>query len=92
MRAIDNTLTGGRVASTIGIPVPFLGSLDIIDGFMLAVLTQGGKNIRKGIIPFLIAKVEQGTLPLLPSLNLLPVGGSPTGSPASGVQSTGAGF
>ena len=93
MRYVDNAFLGGRIQS-IGIPVPFLGSVDLIDGFNYLVHAGGKTKIsKKGIIAVSAAKVEQGVFPLIPNLNILPSGGSsPSGSPATGVQSAGAGF
>ena len=93
MRFVDNAVLGGRIQS-IGVPVPFIGRADLVDIFNYLVHAGGKAKVsKKGVIAVTAAKVEQGILPLIPSLNILPSGGSsPSGSPATGVQSTGAGF
>ena len=89
MRFVDNTLVGGRLAS-IGFPVPFLGSVDLIDGFNYLVHAGGFKVKKQGIVALAAAKVEQGLLPLVPSL--LSGVSSPTGSQTPNISSSGANF
>lgn len=91
MRFVDNTIVAGRVSS-IGIPVPLIGRIDLIDGLNYLVMAGGLKLNKKGIISVVAAKVEMGVLPLVPSLNVLPGIGSPTGSQTNNVTSTGADF
>ena len=91
MRFTDNVLIGGRTQSVFAIPIPFIGQADLIDLFNYIVHAGGFKLSKKGFVAVVSAKVEQGVLPLIPNLNLLG-GSSPTGSAATGIQSTGAGF
>lgn len=90
MRFVDNTIVGGRISS-VGIPVPFIGRIDLVDGLNYMVHAGGLKFNKKGIVSLIAAKVEMGVLPLIPNLNLIP-GGSPSGSETPNVASAGATF